>query len=39
MTNPKAGSKSTSIKILIDGKVIKDKNGISDAMNNNLKKF
>ena len=35
--NPKAGSKSTSInKLLIDGKFIKDKNNISDAMNNHF---
>ena len=35
--NPKAGSKSTSInKLLIDGKVIKDKSNISDAMNNHF---
>ena len=35
--NPKAGSKSTSInKLLIDGKVIKDKNNISDAKNNHF---
>ena len=35
--NPKAGSKSTSIdKLLIDGKFIKDKNNISDAMNSHF---
>ena len=35
--NPKAGSKSTSInKLLVDGKVIKDKSNISDAMNNHF---
>ena len=35
--NVKAGSKSTFInKILIDGKVIKDQNNISDAMNNHF---
>ena len=34
---PKAGSKSTFInKLLIDGKVIKDQNNISDAMNNHF---
>ena len=35
MINPKAGSKSTSINnLLIYGKFIKDKNNITDAMNN-----
>ena len=35
--NPKAGSKSTSInKLLVEGKVIKDKSNISDAMNNHF---
>ena len=35
--NPKAGSKSTFInQSLIDGKVIKDQNNISDAMNNHF---
>ena len=35
--NPKTGSKSTSInKLLVDGKVIKDKSNISDAMNNHF---
>ena len=35
--NPKAGSKSTSInKLLVDGKVIKDKSSISDAINNHF---
>ena len=35
--NPKAGSKSTSInKLLVDGKVIKDKSNIYDAMNNHF---
>ena len=36
--NPKAGSKSTSIdKLLIDGKFIKDKNNISDAMSTHFR--
>ena len=35
--NPKAGSKSTFInKLSIDGKVIKDQNNISNAMNDNF---
>ena len=37
IVNPKAGSKSTSInELLVDGKVIKDKSNISDAMNNHF---